>query len=204
MGKIHKRLSRSMLAVSAIGFFLTGCGNTDASKTEEGGFPSFENWTPPEGTTPGSPAAKALYEMHKLPASDASRAALKLRITDENLNQEWDGLPRPALGDCEAAGEHDNMCVTGQNAFIDNWSDAWAGHKSAMSDVAFCFSNGCDGSVIPDPVQACAWRSAVSSAKSNLVGQIERDATEKACSALTQDQKGVVITMLPTLPKTLQ
>lgn len=204
MGKIHKRLSRSIIAVSAIGLLLTGCGNADAPIMTDGGFPSFENWTPPEGIASGSPAAKALYELHKLPASDASRSALKLRIADENLKREWVGLPQPALGDCEAAGDHDNMCVTGQNTFIDNWSDAWAGYKAAMSDVAFCFSSGCDGSVVPDPVQACAWRTAVSSATSNLVGQIERDATEKACSTLTQHQIDAVKTQVLALPKTIQ
>lgn len=42
-----------------------------------------------------------------------------------------------------------------------DWPKAWQGDYQAQRNVAFCRSNGCEGAVASNKVEACAWRSII-------------------------------------------
>lgn len=152
---------------------------TSSSAAEE-----FASWQPPEGIVPGSPAARALYDLEQTPASNEDRADLERQRRPGELAAKWTGIPAAVLGDCSSRRPRDGMCVVSQLGFIEDWPLAWKGDYQAQKEVAHCLRGGCSGAVMISPIQACSWRIVIASSGSPLVDGSDAQNAERHCASL--------------------
>lgn len=57
----------------------------------------------------------------------------------------------------EPPDQHHLLCARRAAQFVRAWPRAWQGDLRSQRFVASCFTDGCDGALVRDRVQGCAW-----------------------------------------------
>lgn len=78
---------------------------------------------------------------------------------------------------------HRELCAATVESFRDDYVNARKGDYPAQRNVAFCLYDGCDGAVIVDRTEACAWRMVIQGTDVRKE-QTERWSFENACFSL--------------------
>lgn len=68
------------------------------------------------------------------------------------------GMPEAPIGMCIGSPQ-ESYCPSSLAQFRDrDWPNAWRGDYQGGRNVAFCLTTGCNGAVMQNPIQGCAWR----------------------------------------------
>lgn len=95
----------------------------------------------------------------------------------------------PTLGSCED-GAKGEICRGAQDEFVTHdWSAAHRGDLGAARNVAFCLSTSCQGAVVPNRIQGCAWALAVIGSGAATVSQVDSDNAKLDCGQLDPTER---------------
>ena len=91
----------------------------------------------------------------------------------------------PELSLCAGTKLGDDNCRYTRYQFAtQDWPRAWKGDIEALRNVAFCLTTTCDGAVVSNRVQACAWSMLIATSGSGLVEDGDADHFRLACHGL--------------------
>lgn len=97
-----------------------------------------------------------------------------------------DGVPEaPVTGAC-LTGE----CAVKQVQFANkDWPLAWRGDYAAQRNVAFCLQDSCQGAVMQNKLDACAWRAIITATQIDEIHEGDTTNLELACGGLSETEK---------------
>jgi hypothetical protein len=110
-------------------------------------------------------------------------------------------LGAPGFGIC---GDGDELCRINQyNWATQDWAHAHNGDVEAIRNVANCLSTSCEGAVMPNRVQGCAWRMVVIDSGSAVVTENDARAADEACGPLDQIARVAAVNRAAELAHTI-
>ena len=145
-------------------------------------------------------AAVALGAAACSQAGEAQSAAVQTPSSspDSGVDQakaaEWIAAPvhpaEPPVSACSGS-EDPAVCAADRDRFRDkSWPAAWKGDVAAARAVAYCLTSSCDGAVLLNPVQGCAWREVVVASGDAAVTERDADDLERTCAELGEPARG--------------
>jgi hypothetical protein len=97
------------------------------------------------------------------------------------------GLPKGASKAPVSDACTTSICEAKRVQFVRNdWPKAWRGDHQGQVNAAFCRRTGCNGAVVIDKVDACAWRLVVARSRSSDSGDMDARNLKTDCGDLDQ------------------
>lgn len=95
----------------------------------------------------------------------------------------YPGVPNPKIIRC---GDDDTLCQMDQLTLLREWKAAHEGDYGAQRNVAFCYRASAGCGIVPDRVQACAWRAVIIDAADPEMHEGDVSNFETDCGQLSQ------------------
>ena len=93
--------------------------------------------------------------------------------------------PAAAPVDGCTSSEDAAVCASDRARFQQkDWPGAWKGDIAAARNVAYCLTSSCDGAVVLNPVQGCAWREVIMGSGDAGVTERDGDYRDNECRQL--------------------
>ena len=88
----------------------------------------------------------------------------------------------------------DEYCAVNKVTFEKrDWPGAWSGDYEWQRNVAYCLQTGCDGAVMTDSTEACAWRAAIIELHPRDATELDADMLQHACGDLSPTRRELAI-----------
>ncbi|NBC35530.1 hypothetical protein GTZ99_03055 [Novosphingobium sp. FSY-8] len=131
--------------------------------------------------------------------AEVSDATLQQARTEAEANWEQILLPKyapeaPVTGLCQ-----DAMCETTRVKFSrSDWPKAWRGDYQGQRNAAYCRTTGCDGAVIIDKIDGCAWRLVIGSMNAVAAQDVDASSLVSDCGRLNETSREMAATKADT------
>lgn len=86
------------------------------------------------------------------------------------------------------ATSHRGLCEVTRDSFKQDFEGAISGDYAAQRNVAFCLTSGCDGAILVDRVEGCAWRMVIQGSEGRKE-PTERQSFVGACGSLPNSER---------------
>lgn len=174
------------LAALASAVLLSGCGGDGAVAP-----------APTETSSLAAPSSDSGFPV--APKAELAAARKEALANWKQITLPRYAPPAPVTGGCQTT-----VCETGRVQFERNdWPKAWRGNYQGQRNAAYCRSSGCDGAVIIDKIDACAWRTVIDLTQEGKIDETDRNNRMVDCNNLSEADRDKAIDRAGDIARTI-